>query len=168
MRTRAELRGRWRSSVLMVALIGLAGGVALTAAAGARRTDTAYPRYLQATHSEDFLVSAFFDGSAVYPEIAKLPQVERSGRVDGLPLVYSPKPGVFDPNVGVLGSHDGKAGYTITKLHMLSGRPPDPTHANEVAVSLTFQRQFHVGTGDRIQLYRVDAQSGKPVLGPDG
>src|SRR5205823_1350780 len=33
---------------------------------------------------------------------------------------------------------------------------------------LTFQRQFHVGTGDRIQLYRVDAQSGKPVLGPDG
>ena len=41
-----ELRGRWLSWAALVLLVGLAGGVVLTAAAGARRTDSAYPRFL--------------------------------------------------------------------------------------------------------------------------
>src|SRR6266581_1751219 len=106
MRARAELRGRWTSSLIIVLLIGLAGGVTLTAAAGARRTDTAYPRFLRATNSEDFLVSAFQSGSTLYADIARLPEVERTGVVDGLPLAYSPGPGRFDPSVQVIASAD--------------------------------------------------------------
>ena len=49
-RARAELRGRLWSWVAIAALVGLAGGVVIAAAAGARRTDTAYPRFL-ATHT---------------------------------------------------------------------------------------------------------------------
>src|SRR5919201_4107420 len=122
MRARAELRGRWTSSLLIVVLIGIAGGVALTAAAGARRTDTAYPRFLQATNSEDFLVPASNSGrssAALYADIARLPEVERTGVVDGLPLVYSPGPGRFDSSVQVIASVDGKAGYSVERLHML-------------------------------------------------
>jgi hypothetical protein len=51
---------RWRSrrSVLVVALIcGLLGMVALGALAGARRTDTAYARYLYAINSSDVFVN---------------------------------------------------------------------------------------------------------------
>ena len=40
------MRRRWRALVSLALLLGLAGGVVLTAAAGARRTDTAYPRLL--------------------------------------------------------------------------------------------------------------------------
>ena len=43
---RAGMRRRWRALVSLALLLGLAGGVVLTAAAGARRTDTAYPRLL--------------------------------------------------------------------------------------------------------------------------
>ena len=46
MRLRADMRARWRVMLGLALLLGLVGGVALTAAAGARRTDTAYPRLL--------------------------------------------------------------------------------------------------------------------------
>jgi hypothetical protein len=48
MRATAEIRARPRSAVVPDLLIGLAGPVVLTSWAGARRTDTAYPRYLDA------------------------------------------------------------------------------------------------------------------------
>ena len=38
---RADVRRRWRALVSLALLLGLAGGVVLIAAAGARRTDTA-------------------------------------------------------------------------------------------------------------------------------
>jgi putative ABC transport system permease protein len=44
---RAELRLRWRALVGLALLLGLVAGVALTAAAGARRTETAYSRLPQ-------------------------------------------------------------------------------------------------------------------------
>src|SRR5207247_91708 len=115
---------------------------------GARRTDTAYPRFLRATNSEDFLVSAAESGSGLYSDVAKLPEVAASGVVDGLPFFYSPHPGRLDPSVQVVASDDGKAGYTVEKLHMLEGRPPRPDRAGEVAVTLSFEKKFHVGPGD--------------------
>jgi len=53
---RADLRLRWRASLGLVLLLGLIGGVVLTAAAGARRTDTAYPRLLRWSHAASALV----------------------------------------------------------------------------------------------------------------
>ena len=47
LRLRAELRQQWRGWLALAVLLGLIGGVAVTAAAGARRTDTAYPRFLR-------------------------------------------------------------------------------------------------------------------------
>jgi hypothetical protein len=41
---RAELRRRWRPMLMLALLLAIPGGVVLTAAAGAERTDTAYPR----------------------------------------------------------------------------------------------------------------------------
>jgi hypothetical protein len=48
---RATARSRWRSLAALALLLGLIGGVALTAAAGARRTDTSFPRLLRATQA---------------------------------------------------------------------------------------------------------------------
>ncbi|HEV2922158.1 MAG TPA: hypothetical protein VG673_23415, partial [Actinomycetota bacterium] len=45
-RARAELRRRWRATVLLALLVGLAGGVVLAAVAGARRTATVTDRFL--------------------------------------------------------------------------------------------------------------------------
>ncbi len=43
---RAESRQRWRPMLGLALLLGVVGAVVLTAAAGARRTGTAYPRLL--------------------------------------------------------------------------------------------------------------------------
>src|SRR2546430_99597 len=163
MRARAELRGRWTSSLVIVLLIGLAGGVALTAAAGARRTDTAYPRFLTATNSEDFLVSAFKVGIGLYADVSRLPQVAESGVVDGLPLFYSPRPGHVDQTVQVVASANGTAGYTVERLHMLEGRPPRPDRPLEAAASLTFARKYDLHPGDRVSFMAVNPGAA-PVL----
>jgi len=48
-RASAVLRRRWRASIVLVALVGVSGGVVLTAVAGARRSSTAYERFRQET-----------------------------------------------------------------------------------------------------------------------
>src|SRR5438445_5435495 len=44
---RAELRARWRAMLGLALLVGVVSGAAIAAAAGARRTDSAYPRFLE-------------------------------------------------------------------------------------------------------------------------
>src|SRR5262249_28742191 len=56
-RARADLRARWAAWLAVALAIGIAGAVALTAAAGARRTDTAYDRFLAQGHAEDLYFS---------------------------------------------------------------------------------------------------------------
>ena len=46
MRARSELRGRWRAVTALILIVGVAAGVVMTAAAGARRTESAYPRFV--------------------------------------------------------------------------------------------------------------------------
>src|SRR5438876_7605839 len=116
MRARSELRSSRRSTLLVVVLIGLVGGLTLAAAAGARRTETAYPRFLVATNSEDYLVSAANTGTALYADVARLPEVAQTGVVDGLPFFYRPRPGKIEPGVQVVASRDGRAGYVVEKL----------------------------------------------------
>ena len=41
-----ELGVRWRSWAVLVLLVAFTGGAVMTAAAGALRTDSAYPRFL--------------------------------------------------------------------------------------------------------------------------
>ena len=76
LRLRSELRQRGRAWLALAVLLGLIGGVALTAAAGARRTDTAYPRFLRASHAADLLVTPARSGfHGYFRALARLPEV---------------------------------------------------------------------------------------------
>src|SRR5207248_6453219 len=76
LRLRAELRHQWRVWLALAVLLGVIGGIALTAAAGARRTDTAYPRFLRHSHAADLLVTAARSGfHGYFRAIARLPEV---------------------------------------------------------------------------------------------
>ena len=74
---RADLRARWRATAGLALLLGLIGGVVLTAAAGARRTDTAYPRLLQWARAAQVVVVPTRNGlpSAYFAALGRLPQV---------------------------------------------------------------------------------------------
>src|SRR5215216_4852040 len=62
MRLRTEVRSRWRSWLVVAVLAGVAGGLVLTAAAGARRTHSALARHLVAFRFPDaWIMVANFD-----------------------------------------------------------------------------------------------------------
>src|SRR5438445_12092734 len=85
MRLRSELRTRWRSWLGLALLIGLAGAAAVAAAAGARRTETAYPRFVQAQNGYDLITGGFPGNIAPQRALAKmeaLPEVAQWARID--------------------------------------------------------------------------------------
>src|SRR5262249_58308682 len=70
------LRARWRSWAVLVLLVAVAGGAVLAAVAGARRTDSAYPRFLRASHASDVMLSPDGTGrDGYYLALARLPHV---------------------------------------------------------------------------------------------
>src|SRR4051794_15481783 len=78
-RARADLRSRWRAAVGTALVVGFAAGIVLVAIAGARRTDSAYPRFLHAERAFDvFVGGGTRDG---LERAARLPQVEASAIV---------------------------------------------------------------------------------------
>ena len=80
-----ELRTRWRGWAVLVALVALAGGAVMTAAAGARRTSSAYPRFLHASHASDLLIAPAGTGLDGYDlALARLRGVSRIAPVVGL------------------------------------------------------------------------------------
>jgi len=59
-RARAELRARRASMIALTLLVGIGAATVMTLAAGARRTDTAYPRFARAYKAADVVVYPSF------------------------------------------------------------------------------------------------------------
>ena len=83
-----KLRAGWRGWTGLALIIALAGGAVLTAAAGASRTNSAYPRFLSQSPASDVLVSptrtqatsAMTTRSARWPAWPPLPRLPGSTR----------------------------------------------------------------------------------------
>src|ERR1700693_2988544 len=77
LRLRADVRLRWRARAGLALLLGIVGGVVLTAAAGARRTDTAYPRLLQwgSAAQVDIIPNGNGPFHGYFAALRRLPQV---------------------------------------------------------------------------------------------
>ena len=92
-----EFRTRWRGWAVLVLLVAVAGGAVLAAAAGARRTSSAYPRYLRASHASDLLVSVAGTGmTGFYGALARQPGVALLARGIGLNVQPADRAGRLD------------------------------------------------------------------------
>jgi hypothetical protein len=78
---RAELRRRWRTWLSVALLAAAFAGVVTAAAAGARRTDSAYPRLLAWSNAPDMLIVSYGPAFAPPPRaaLARMPQVAAVG-----------------------------------------------------------------------------------------
>ena len=151
-----ELRARWAGWLLLVLLIAVAGGAVLTAAAGARRTATAYPRYLRASRASDLLVAAAGSGlGGYYAALARQPGVARVAAVAGLGLVPVSQGGRLDQAASVMAPVDQRLGRTLDVPKLLAGRLPDPARPGEVAVDQIAAASLHVRTGATLNLAAV-------------
>ena len=57
-RFRSEARWRWRGWLALAVLVGVGGGAVLGIVAGARRTDSAYERFVAESSPADYLVAS--------------------------------------------------------------------------------------------------------------
>ena len=148
-----KLRARWRSWVVLALLTGLAGGAVLTAAAGALRTETAYPRLLTRSNASDLLIAPAGSGfSGYFQALGKLPQVAAIGMVAGLNIEPLNPDGTVDNVANVVAPVDGRFGRTIDVPKLLAGRQPLPDRAGEVAVDQIGARDLHLKVGSTLRL----------------
>ena len=158
-RVGAELRSRWRAWLVVALMLGIFGGAVMAITAGARRTDTAYPRLIQETKATDVVVYQFTDEPGFaqldFNAIAKLPQV-----LDHVILTLHGNDELF-----VSASTDPRYGTSFQALKILEGRMPRLDAADEVSIAFITAERFGYGVGDVIdtQLSPGAEQSAFPV-----
>jgi len=154
---RAALRQDWRGLAVLTLITALMGAVALTALAGARRTDTAVARFLQFAGPMLGQVQA---DPATMDKIAALPDVAYSQigammlvipvTIDGRPISWQLKGSVITQ-------------ATVTRAPqvraiILAGRDADQSRADEVMLNESAAQELnaHVGSVLRLRGYRPD------------
>jgi len=125
----------------------------LTAAAGALRTETAYPRLLTRSNASDLLIAPAGSGfSGYFQALGKLPQVAAIGTLAGLNAEPLNPDGTVDNLANVVAPVDGTFGRAIDVPKLLAGRQPLPDRAGEVAVDQIAARDLHLNVGSTLQL----------------
>ncbi len=142
---RAELRRRWRAWLALALIVGAFAGVVEAAAAGARRTDAAYPSLLAWSRAPDLLVFSFPGRSQTFAqfspgEVAAVPQARQGAILAGYPVGSPAAAQVIAPESTVVPSQ-------FWRRRILSGRLPDPARPDEVNISFTLAQTAHLGVG---------------------
>jgi hypothetical protein len=136
-----DLRRRWRTWLGLAVLLGLTGALVMGAAAGARRTASAYPRLVESTNAFDILVNP--DEGDLDPEVwdavESLPQVAEHGRAAGILAFTTTPDGEADFASGddlvFFVTYDEKAFLTINRPKLFEGRLPDPSRPDEALLA---------------------------------
>ena len=176
-RLTVTLRRRWAGYLGLVLIIGLTGGVALGAAAAARRTESSFPVFLASTNPSDLTVQ-YSQASAP----AGLPPFARV--VAGLPLVRHAESAV-EPVADVLGP-DGAplpasiaASLTVAsvasvdglyfdqdRVGVLAGRMANPASRDEIMMNARAASLLGLRVGELVPVgFYTDAQAGSPGYG---
>lgn len=156
----AHLRARWPGVLGAALAIGLIGGVALAALAGARRTASTFGAYERDTRLSHMAVNTFTPDLERVDAISALPGVESSATyvgLDGYPIVDGR---VIDDFrfTGVFGSLDGRF-FTQDRATVIEGRLPDVDAVDELALTPEIADEFGVGVGDDLT-YELRPQEG--------
>jgi hypothetical protein len=143
------MRRRWRAALGTAVLLGLIGGVALTAAAGARRTDSAYPRLLRWSHAATVQVIPECVGlGGFYAALAQLPQVASMSTEVVYELAIPGRGGGLAGRLDAVASPDGTLGGTTDRVRVLAGRRASAADPSAVMIDpqLAAQQRLHPGS----------------------
>jgi hypothetical protein len=164
---RATRLRTWRSTVVVILLTGVLGAVSMAALAGARRTESAYGRYLQSVKASDVMVNIPTPETSLISKVASLPGVRSSSAWVGLvanPVVHGRVDPAFQTN-GISGSVDG-AFFRQDIMSVVAGRLPPLNSTNQIVLTPGMAKLFGAGVGDRVtyRLYNPLAE-GQVVVG---
>lgn len=174
-RFRAELRRRHLAWVAVGLVIGLAGGLVLALFAGARRTESAYDRFVVGSEAADVtLISGIpgvfdfapldFDGIAEAPEVADAALIhvlQAAGRTpDGVV--------VSTQTVNIAGDPTGRLGVEVNRFKVVDGRLADPGRPDEVVVNFPAAESLSVSVGDVLRMHFLAGNEVGAVFAGEG
>src|SRR5262245_45926938 len=170
MRFLVDLRSHWRSWRTVAVLTGLAGGVLIAAAAGARRTDSALERHLVAYDFRDVSLQSQANRSALV-QVGKGSQVAASA-IDA-DLTFDHVRDAHGHPIQVVGPHammmyastDGRDGFALDRWKLLAGRRYNPTSPNEAVLDSRAAHTFAARPGDTIRFSVADQPAQVRVVG---
>jgi ABC-type lipoprotein release transport system permease subunit len=166
---RAGWRRSWRAALTIAVIGGLLGAVALGALAGARRTDSAYGRYLNSVNASDVMVDVPGPLLPVIEHIEHLPGVTSAAAWLGLNAtpIFNGKPDDSFQIDSVAGSLDGEY-LRQDRVTVLSGHLPPPGATDEVVLTPELAQDFGVGVGGHVtwQFSRQPFKNGLPTDAP--
>jgi hypothetical protein len=131
LRGRGDLRARLGSTILLIVLTWLAGGVVLASVAGARRTDTAMARFLKEFRPDDGELQTESDADAA--AIEARPEVAGSGRQSYVLLVPKFRHAVVG-TINFFVAGDERTYRDIDRLHVAHGRMFDYNRPDEIVL----------------------------------
>lgn len=172
-RTRASLRSQWRTLVVLALVLALGGGIALTALAGARRTQTAVARFVAYNETDQggFIYGNVFappaapdvpaDSLALAPveqQVVDLPEVAAYFRAPYLFVTTDPTRNDSSRRINVVGVADAALFRTVDRPILVSGHLPDPADPHGAVINETAARQAHLQVGSTVPLYAFSAE----------
>jgi ABC-type lipoprotein release transport system permease subunit len=166
---RAIWRRSWRMALAVALIGGLLGAVGLAALAGARRTDSAYGRYLHAVKASDVMIDIPGPLLPVVRQVEGLPGKVSAGAWLGLaanPVIHGKVDTSFQTDA-LAGSLDGEY-FRQDKMTVLAGKAPGLHSTNEIVVTPAMATAFHLHPGDHMtwQFYRGKLVNGLPTDAP--
>ncbi|MGO9874083.1 MAG: hypothetical protein ACLPVY_09815 [Acidimicrobiia bacterium] len=161
-RSRTTSGRRWAGYLALVLLIGLLGGVALGAVAGARRTQSSFPAFLRSTNPSELTVFGLPSNKhgTLLSGIAHLPHITHVESYAQFAVE------LIEPNAGptqaaprgvALGSIDG-LGFDQDRLTVIAGHLADPTRADEIMMTANAARLLglHLGSVVSVGIFTTD------------
>ena len=164
---RSDVRLRWRTLVGLAVLLGLIGGVVLAAAAGARRTDTAYPRLLRWADAAQVLVFPTGTSPGGFSRALRhLPQVASMSTASLYQMVIPLRHGLPQTPVNAFSSPDGTLGVSADRVKIVQGRMFNPRARGEAVIDPQLASLEHLGPGGTLHLLGVpnNPRTGSPEV----
>jgi hypothetical protein len=162
---RASRRAAWRQTLLVVILCGILGAVSLAALAGARRTESAYGRYLASINASTVSINIPQGGTTLLAKVSSLRGSRSTAAwlgLDANPVVHGHVDDSFVTDA-LAGSLNGEY-ITQDRMTVLRGRLPDPDATHQIALTAGLAKLFGVGVGGEVTYQYDDAEVEKPVV----
>ena len=161
LKVRADVRRNARAVVALILIVGLGAGVALAAIAGARRTGSAYDRFLVATNADDVVLAEGEPGAGFNYEldldtVAAFPEVEAYHFMNIFFLEFETEEGLSERISWALQVSQDPVGGPVNESVILEGRRKDPAAVEEVEVGFSFAQQFGIEVGETLTIRLFD------------
>lgn len=161
LRGRGDLRARLGSTILLILLTWLAGGVVLASAAGARRTDTAMARFLTEFRPGDGELQA--ETNADLAAIAARPEVEVMGRQSYVLLQPELKNAVMG-TVNFFVAGDDRTFRDIDRLQVAHGRMFDYHSPDEIVLDEQARKVAGLGVGSYLTVHAFSPEQNEEIF----